>query len=86
MGHGGVLLTLDDDRYHRRAIPTQGTVSFLPLDRSRGLRGHRVAGPSFVEKNLKIISGTVVQWSQQSKRSFVACEKGHVWGITGRRL
>jgi hypothetical protein len=46
MGHG-VLLTLSR-RCLEAAIPTQGAVSFLPLDRTRGLQADRLAGPPFV--------------------------------------
>lgn len=59
MGHG-VLLTLS--RHCLQAvIPTQGTVSFLPLDRYHGLRNDRLAGHPFVRRRVSFSRNFVKQ-------------------------
>ena len=59
-------------RSPKTAIPTQGAVSFLPLDRSHGLRDDKLRIITFLEGLIDMPEPSLVENGQSG---FVACEK-----------
>jgi hypothetical protein len=79
MGHG-VLLTLNRHCL-QAAIPTQGAVSFLPLDRTYGRRHDRLAGRPFVERRVKASART---WLRRRRpKRLCGLQESNLWGTEG---